>query len=395
LTDNSDPSVKTANALAKAFNATNQGVTLNVDTRPQGTDGDNAVKTKLATGDMEDVFFYNSGALLQALDPAKNLVPLGDEPFMKNVDQSWSPVVTQNGKVYGAPLGTAMAGGFLYNVSVYKQLNLSVPTTWDQFMANSAKIKAAGIAPVIQSYGDTWTSQLLVLADYHNVAAQNPNWATLYTQNKEKYVDQPALTGFQRLQAVHDAGYLNKDFASLKFEQALNELATGKGAQYPILTFALSTLLTDNPGAAQTIGFFAQPGNNAATNGVTTWYPGALYVPTTTTGSKLDAVKKFITWAMTPAGCQAQTDAVTPTGPYLVKGCTLPSGLPKAVNDLQAYFTAGKASPALEFLSPVKGPNLEKITVEVGSGIVNANEGASEYDQDVTAEAQQLGLPGW
>ena len=75
--------------------------------------------------------------------------------------------------------------------------------------------------------------------------------------------------------------------------------------------------------------------------------------------------------------------------------CTLPEGLPAAVNDLQQYFTDGNTSPALEFLSPVKGPNLEKITVEVGSGITSAADGAARYDEDVKKQAQQLGLENW
>jgi len=43
----------------------------------------------------------------------------------------------------------------------------------------------------------------------------------------------------------------------------------------------------------------------------------------------------------------------------------------------------------------VKGPNLEKITVEVASGQKDAKDAASSYDEDVKKEAQQLGLPGW
>ena len=54
-------------------------------------------------------------------------------------------------------------------------------------MANNEKIKAAGKAPVIQTYGDTWTSQLFVLGDFHNVAAADPDFADEYTANKAKY----------------------------------------------------------------------------------------------------------------------------------------------------------------------------------------------------------------
>ena len=79
----------------------------------------------------------------------------------------------------------------------------------------------------------------------------------------------------------------------------------------------------------------------------------------------------------------------------MITECELPDGLPTAVTDLAQYFTDGNASPALEFLSPVKGPNLEKITVEVGSGIDTAADGAASYDEDVKKQAQQLGLEGW
>jgi len=56
---------------------------------------------------------------------------------------------------------------------------------------------------------------------------------------------------------------------------------------------------------------------------------------------------------------------------------------------------SGKTYPALEFLSAIKGPNLPGITVQVGSGQVTAKAGAALYDQDVVAQAQQLGLKGW
>ena len=62
---------------------------------------------------------------------------------------------------------------------------------------------------------------------------------------------------------------------------------------------------------------------------------------------------------------------------------------------MQPYFDSGDTGLALEFLSPVKGPALEQITVEVGSGIRPAAEAAALYDQDVVKQAQQLGLEGW
>ncbi len=52
-----------------AFEKANPGITVKVETRPGGGDGDNIVKTRLSTGDMTDVFMYNSGSLFQAINP--------------------------------------------------------------------------------------------------------------------------------------------------------------------------------------------------------------------------------------------------------------------------------------------------------------------------------------
>lgn len=239
LIDNSAHTTATGQAMADAFNESQDEVIVKVETRPEGAEADNLVKTRLATGEMTDIFQYNSGSLLAALDPATNMVPITGEAFLDNIDETFQTAVTFDNEVYAVPFGQAMAGGIFYNKSVYSDLGLDVPKTWEQFMANNAKIKEAGIDPVLQSYGESWTSQLFVLADFHNVTAEQPDWAEKYTANQAKYVDQPALKGFQRLQEVYDAGYFNKDFASIQMPQALQYLVEGKGAHYPMLTFAV------------------------------------------------------------------------------------------------------------------------------------------------------------
>jgi raffinose/stachyose/melibiose transport system substrate-binding protein len=395
LTANSEQAVKPAKALIAAFEKKNPNIDIKLETGPQGSELDNLIKTRLATGEMNDVFVYLAGSLFQALKPEQQLQPLNDEPWVANLDGTYKKTVTVNGQVYGAPFGSAFGGGVLYNKKVYDKLGLEIPKTWDEFMANNAKVKKAGIDPVIQSYGETWTSQLFVLADYHNVTAQVPDWDKKYTANQIKYAQEPAIEGFRHLEEVKKAGYLNKNFASVKFPPALSMLAQGKGAHYPALTIIVPNLKTSDPDKIDDVGFFALPGKDAASNGITLWLPLSTYIPKTTTGAKLDAAKKFVEFIASPEGCEVQSKAYAPTGPYMLKGCELPSDVPAAVKDLQPYVDEGKLSPALEFLSPVKGPALEQITVEVGSGLRSAQDGAKLYDEDVKKQAQQLGLEGW
>jgi raffinose/stachyose/melibiose transport system substrate-binding protein len=394
LTGTVEAVVKTAQGLANAFHAANPNIKVNVDSSvPSGSEGDNLIKTRLATGNVPDMFFYNSGSLLQALNPDKTLLSVKDEPWVKTLNPTFVKTVATANGVYGAPTASATGGGIFYHKPTYEKLGLKVPTTWAEFMANNQKLKAAGYDAVIQSYADTWTSQIFVLADFFNVYASDKDWADKYTKNQVKFATDPvAMQGFQHLQDVHQGGYLNKDFASTNFDKALRKLAAGQGAQYPMLTFAIDTMVGANPDAKKNVGFFAMPGNGA--NGLTVWLPGGVYIPK---GSKHpEEAKKFLAFVASVQGCDAITKAVTPSGPYLVQGCEIPSDVPSAVSDMLPYFKKdGATSPALEFLSPIKGPSLEQITVEVGSGIRNAKDGAALYDEDVKKQAQQLKLPGW
>ena len=223
-------------------------------------------------GEMTDILDYNS-VLLQALHPADTLVDLSQEPFVANIVDSFLPTVSQGEGVYGVPTGTAMGGEHFYNKAIYEQLGLSVPTTWEEFAANNEAIKAAGIAPVIATYGDTWSSQLFVLADYFNVQAAFPNFAEDYTANKEKYATNPAaIKGFEYLQEGFEKGWYQQDLPQRRYDQGLKLLADGVGAHYPMLSFALPTIAVNSPDKINDIGFFAQPGSDSA-NGATIGCP--------------------------------------------------------------------------------------------------------------------------
>lgn len=394
LIDDRPESIASAESLAAAFQAKYPHITVQIETRGQGSDGDNIVKTRLATGEMSDVFAYNSGSLFQALNPAQNLADLTDEPFVAKTAEAFFPTVSAGGRIYGAPNGTATGGGILYNKKVYEQLGLSVPTTWAEFAANNEKIKEAGITPVIATYGDTWTSQLFVLADYYNVEVAVPTFADDYTNNKAKYATIPAaIKGFQYLQEGFEKGWYQADFATDKLDKGVQMLAEGTGAHYPMLTFVLGAVAAQYPDKVNDLGFFGVPGDDAATSGATIWVAGGVYIPKTT--QHLAEAKLFVNFIASVEGSDAITAAVPPTGPYMIKGVELPDTALPAVKDVAAYIDSGKSGPALEFVSPIKGPSLEQICVAIGSGQMTAEDGAMAYDEDVKKQAQQLGLPGW
>jgi len=250
---NSEASVRSAEQVTKDFMAKNPDIALKIEPRPEGGEGDNLVKTRLSTGEMSELFGYNTGSLFQQIAPEKNLTPLDDQPWVGELDENFKKTVTAGGKVYGAPAGAFMAGAVMYNKAVYAKLNLQVPKTWAEFMANNAKIKAAGIDPIIQTYGETWTSQLFVLGDFHNVLVNEPDFPQKYTNNQAKYATDPyAIKGFQHQEEAHKAGLFNKDFASAKLDDGVKKIANGDGAHWPILSAVASNIVANYADKAKT-----------------------------------------------------------------------------------------------------------------------------------------------
>lgn len=393
---NSQDSQDKWNAMTAAFMKANPDIIVKTNFVPGGVEGDALVKSQLASGTMTDVFAYNVGALMQAIDPVRNLVNLKNEPWMKSVNTGFIPSATgADGGVYAAPFGTAMGGGILYNKRIYSKLGLQIPLTWKEFMANNAKIKKAGITPVISSWKDSWTAQLFVLGDHFNVAAAMPGFEDKFTKNKIVLAKNAAtLAGFQHLEEVRKAGYYNKDVAATTFAKALEYLALGKGAHYPMLSAGIDTIVANFPTKASDIGFMAQPGTNAKSNGVTVWMPSGVYIAKTT--KNLEAAKKFVAWTVSKESFEVQNKVVPPSGPYFIKGAPVSGNLTGVFTDLYNYMQGkGTSYPALEFLTPVKGPNLSQICVEIGSGQKNALQGAQSYQKDLQKQSQQLGLAGW
>jgi len=201
------------------------------------------------------------------------------------------------------------------------------------------------------------------------------------------------LRSFQKLQEVYKKGYLNKDFMNNTYDRALKMIAEGTGAHYPMATWALANIASIAPDKINDIGIFPQPSDSAKINGFTVWMPAGISIYKGT--KKLAEAKKWLSYYISQEGIQTFVSKQKPTGPFAVKGIKLPDTVYPAVKDALSYFDKGQVVAALEFLTPVKGPNLPQICVEVGSGMTTPEKGAQMYDKDVEKQAKQLGLKGW
>lgn len=385
-TDWADEGINEVIALAEE----QLGLTVDVEQRIGGADGDNIVKTRLASGDMADLCLYNSGSLLNALNPSEYFLDLSDQDFVSTYDETYKETVTIDGATYGFPAGSTNAGAIVYYKPDYEELGLEVPKTWDEFLANCEALEAAGKTPMIGTFGDSWTSQVPYLGDHYNVLAAEPEFAEKFEAGTVKYATTPAgVKSFQKLLDIQP--YYNDDYLAATYDDGCDMIANGEGTHWIILTQVLSNIYALYPEVMDDIGVFGVPGDDAENAGLTVWMPSSFYV--NKNSENLEATLAFAELYVSEAGLDAYANVIKPDGPYCIQGYDVPDdAYPAVKTDMQAFFDDGKTATALEFQTSVKGSNCPAICQEVGSGQTTAEEAANAYDEDCKKQAVQLGL---
>lgn len=388
LIDNSSSlaGVEAVTALAKE----KLGITVEIESFVGGPDGDNMVKTRLASGDMSDVLVYNSGALLSALNPSEYFIDISGEDFASRLDETYAGTVSVGSATYGVPLVSSQAGAVLYSKPLYKKYNLEIPKTWDDFIKNCRLLKDAGETALIGTFADSWTTQVLFLADNYNVLSKDPDFASDFEAGKTKYAASEAgLGSFKKLAETRE--FYNADYMAATYNDGCDMIANAEGAHWIMLTQALSNIYSLYGAKVNDIGVFPVPGDTADSNGLTVWMPLSLYG--NKSSDKQEDILRFLDFYISDEGLDAYSSAVLPDGPYCVKGYELPQTSYRAVSeDMQPYFDSGNTKVALEFLTAVKGANLPAICQEVATGQAAAEEAAGAYDADCLKQAIQLGL---
>lgn len=112
------------------------------------------LKTKIASGDMPDIFQTTAGAEIKQY--AEYSADLTSQPLAKAMIPSVRNNVTYNGKVLGAPIASNLFG-IIYNKDLFAKAGITkLPKTNAELQAACVKLKAKGITPFTNGYKEWW-----------------------------------------------------------------------------------------------------------------------------------------------------------------------------------------------------------------------------------------------
>ena len=130
-----------------------------------------------------------------------------------------------------------------YRPSIFAELNLEPPETWEEFMQVNETLKANGITPLAIGTKYRWTAAAWF--DYLNMRINGPEFHIDLMLCKESYDDPRVATVFEYWGELLEKGYFLEDAAAYSWSEALEPFIAGDAAMYLMGDFIRDSLPDD------------------------------------------------------------------------------------------------------------------------------------------------------
>lgn len=238
-----------------AFEDANPGITVEVQVQPD-KDYQTLLTTGLAGSGGPDVAAVRAYGVITSFADSGNLAPLDD------VITEWdafSPIAIQgitsrtDGLRYAVPQGIQTAQMY-YNKTIFDDLGLDVPTTWDEFLEVAQAIKDSGTAPIV--IPGAVAGQIAIGGEVLGNARRGANeFADKFIAGDVTLTDPDNVASIELMSEIQP--YLVDNVTSVTLDEAVTLFATGRAAMFPSGTWQVTSFA--NLGADLDYGTFNVP----------------------------------------------------------------------------------------------------------------------------------------
>lgn len=248
--------VDTYNKLVEKFEDENPDIDVVVSAPPDAT---TVLKTRLVKEDAPDIISLSADRTFADFVDANILEDLSGKIDFDVIDPVYSQMLKDlelesvEGN-FGVPYALN-ASGVIYNKDIFKELNLSIPKTWDEFIEVAKIVKDNGITPFYFTLKDSWTS----LPPWNTIAS------TLVTSDSFQKVNNLETTFNELYDETTDKiiqlmDYGHSDNFGVGYNDGNTAFAQGETAMYLQGSYAIAPILTVNPDL--NLGMFPLPASN-------------------------------------------------------------------------------------------------------------------------------------
>lgn len=249
----------TVEKIDAMFTEENPNITVEFETADTGT-YEQVINTRLAADDAPDLFGVFPGTKFHPKAEAGYLMDLSDQPWVDNLLDGAKHVATWDGKIMTMPIDQNVIG-VIYNKQIFADLGLSVPTTWDEFLAVNDAIKEAGITPMALGIQSAWVDQLIPYAMAPTaIYRDNPDFDQQMYDGEATFVGSPWQQMMEDYLDLEARGYFNDNALGTNYDRGNELMATGQAAMLVQGNWALAGV-EDKATEEMDLGMFPLPYN--------------------------------------------------------------------------------------------------------------------------------------
>lgn len=345
--------------LVSAFEKAHPNIKVNTSYAPVESYGQ-ALVTSLQAGNGPDVFYSNGGTgqplSVLSLAKAGYLADLSQQPWAKSIPASTHNLYWSGSQLYGLPMAVNLAGA-IYNVNAFKQLGLSVPTTFNQLLGMCKRIKGAGKVPMVlagqapQFYAEE--------PAVNNVYSADPSWNANRTAGKVTFAGSKGWRdSLQEFTQMNDAGCYQPGAAATTVNQAFNMMATEQALMFIAPAAAVGPIHGINPKVD--VKMFPVPGPTPDATRALATFTDSYSVNARSDSAHKAAALTFLDFL---AGAQQLRDYAKITGQVAIPDA-VNGQVPSQYSAFAPYFKASKTVP-VPYLS---FPN-SQVTSDLATGL--------------------------
>ena len=191
------------------------------------------LKAKLMDGSAPDIFAVDSDpfSLYEKIRPDINCIDLSSEEFVSRIDTSVLASISYESKVYGITFPGKKIWVYSYNKSIFSELGLDIPTSYEELKKVCQKIKDAGITPMWQVPVSSWHQVLPLFECGPFYQSKDQDLYKKLNTNQIDIADIPdLLTIITEINEFSDLGFYGNDYFGNTLDEEMPQFARGNVA---------------------------------------------------------------------------------------------------------------------------------------------------------------------
>lgn len=320
-------------AKVKEYSKVDPNVTVEVEAFKSDGDYLKAMKVRLSANEMPDFFELKPNFIN---DFKSELLPLDDLSI--TAKNKFAKKYAVDGKVLAMP-SVSFPEMVYYHPSIFKELGLTVPTTWPQFLELLNKLKdSKKYIPYAMGGKDGWPDYPFNEFMHHLMSDDENYLSAIAAQDRPFSQGTPFYNAYSRIETLYNAKVMGPDPLGVSWDQATGLFESKQAAVMAAGLWYLDSYLT-KVGNADDLAAFPLPLRDTEDQPLKVMTFTDHFYGINKNSKNPDAVKKFMEWFYSPEVHQAYVDKA--------KLGAVMEGVTANVPFLNDYYAKNKMTPFL------------------------------------------------